>query len=320
MLRAGPLAAFWTGDDNRGIVGFRLGRCIVLTWVVAAFASAFFAGITSILAKLGLGSTDSDVATAVRTCVVLVMAWLMAALVGSAGSVLSISPQSLAFLLASGVATGASWLCYFRALSLGDVSKVTPVDKTSTALSILLAIVLLGEADHLLLKLAACAVILAGTFLMIERHRRAEPDASTGGSWLVYAVLSAVFAALVAILSKVGFADVESNLGTAIRTTVVLVMAWGIVAGKGKMPLVRGINRRELLFIVLSGLATGASWLCYFYAIQAGVVSAVVPIDKLSIVVTVAFSVLFLHEKMSARAWGGLALIVAGTMAMLAAA
>lgn len=290
-----------------------------MTWVFAAFASAFFAGITSILAKLGLSSTDSDVATAVRTCVVLVMAWLMAVLVGSVGSVFSISPQSLAFLLASGVATGASWLCCFRALSLGDVNKVTPVDKSSTALSILLAIVLLGEADHLLLKLAACAVILAGTFLMIERRRGAEP-AAAGSSWLVYAVLSAVFAALVAILSKVGFADVESNLGTAIRTTVVLVMAWGIVAGKGKMGLVCSINRRELLFIVLSGLATGASWLCYFYAIQTGVVSAVVPIDKLSIVVTVAFSLLVLHEKMSARAWAGLALIVAGTMAMLAAA
>lgn len=290
-----------------------------MTWVAAAFASAFFAGITSILAKLGLSSTDSDIATAVRTCVVLVMAWLMAALVGSVGSVFSISPQALAFLLASGVATGASWLCYFRALSLGDVNKVTPVDKSSTALSILLAIVLLGEADHLLLKLVACAVILGGTFLMIERRRGTEP-AATGSSWLLYAVLSAVFAALVAILSKVGFADVESNLGTAIRTTVVLVMAWGIVAGKGKMGLVRSINRRELLFIVLSGLATGASWLCYFYAIQTGVVSAVVPIDKLSIVVTVAFSVLVLHEKMPARARAGLALIVAGTMAMLAAA
>lgn len=291
-----------------------------VTWVVAAFASAFFAGITSVLAKLGLGSTDSDVATAIRTCVVLVMAWLMAALVGSIGSVANISLHSLAFLLLSGVATGASWLCYFRALSLGNVNKVTPVDKTSTALSILLAIVLLGETNYLALKLVSCAVILVGTFLMIEKRASEAGDEPQNSGWLMYSVLSAVFAALVAILSKVGFADVESNLGTAIRTCVVLVMAWGIVAGKGKLGMVRGIDRRELLFIVLSGLATGASWLCYFYAIQTGVVSAVVPIDKLSLLVTVAFSVLVLHEGMTARSWIGLALITAGTMAMLAAA
>lgn len=291
-----------------------------VTWVVAAFASAFFAGITSVLAKLGLGSTDSDVATAIRTCVVLVIAWLMAALVGSIGSIASISLHSLAFLMLSGVATGASWLCYFRALSLGNVNKVTPVDKTSTTLSILLAIVLLGETNYLALKLVSCAVILVGTFLMIEKRASEAGDEPQNSSWLVYAVLSAVFAALVAILSKVGFADVESNLGTAIRTCVVLVMAWGIVAGKGKLGMVRGIDRRELLFIVLSGLATGASWLCYFYAIQTGVVSAVVPIDKLSLLVTVAFSVLVLHEGMTARSWIGLALITAGTMAMLAAA
>ena len=306
-------------------------------WLIAAFGSAFFAGITAILVKCGVRTTDSDVATAVRTVVVLMFAWLMAFIVGSIPSIWNISAFSLCFLLLSGVATGASWLCYFKALSLGDVNKVIPIDKTSTVLTILLAIVLFGELDNLVLKLAGSAIILVGTFLMIERkpsipssgesgmdaalspgesvaysaHRN---KSALGRSWFIYAVLSAVFAALVAILSKVGFQDVESNLGTAIRTVVVLIMAWAIVVGKGKLPLVKTINLRELGFVLLSGVATGASWLCYYCAIQNGLVSVVVPIDKLSIVVSVAFSSWVLHEHLSRKAFVGLLGIVAGTM------
>lgn len=291
-----------------------------MSWIAAAFASAFFAGITSILAKLGLSHTDSDVATAIRTAVVVVFAWIMAALVGSIPTLPSINGQSLAFLVLSGIATGASWLCYFKALALGDVNKVAPVDKSSVALTILFAIALLGEWNNLALKLAACALILGGTFLMIEKKQNANGASTEKRGWLFYAVLSAVFAALVAILSKIGFTDVESNLGTAIRTCVVLVMAWGIVLGKKKLPLVKSIDKRELRFIVYSGLATGASWLCYFYAIQNGQVSAVVPIDKLSILVTIAFSYFTLHETLTRKALVGLILIVTGTLLMLGAA
>lgn len=290
-------------------------------WILAAVGSAFFAGLTSILAKLGLKETDSDVATAVRTGVVLVFAWFMTFVTGSVTSITSIDGRSLLFLLLSGAATGASWLCYFRALSLGDVNKVTPVDKSSSVLSVLFAIILLGETTNLALKLICCALILAGTFLMIEKRAVPEPveepRAKKTRTWLFYAVLSAVFAALVAILSKIGFANVDSNLGTAIRTCVVLIMAWGIVFGKGKAPQVKQINKRELAFICASGLATGASWLCYFYAIQTGVVSIVVPIDKLSILVTIAFAYFTLGERLTKKSALGLALLVAGTLLML---
>ena len=283
-------------------------------WLVAAVLSAVFAGLTSILAKCGIKTTDSDVATALRTCVVLAFAWLMVLLVGSASTIPHISGRSLLFLVLSGLATGASWLCYFRALAVGDVNKVVPIDKSSTILTVLLAIVLFGETNNLPVKLAGTALLAAGVFLMIEKKDAAARE--TRASWLPYAVGSAVFAALTAILAKYGITDVESNLGTAIRTVVVLIMAWVIVVLKGKTPQLRSIDRRELGFIALSGLATGASWLCYYYAIQNGVVSVVVPIDKLSIIVSIAFSYLVFHEKLSAKALVGLALMVCGTLAM----
>ena len=283
-------------------------------WLVAAVLSAVFAGLTSILANCGIKTTDSDVATALRTCVVLAFAWLMVLLVGSASTIPHISGRSLLFLVLSGLATGASWLCYFRALAVGDVNKVVPIDKSSTILTVLLAIVLFGETSNLPVKLAGTALLAAGVFLMIEKKDAAARE--TRASWLPYAVGSAVFAALTAILAKYGITDVESNLGTAIRTVVVLIMAWVIVVLKGKTPLLRSIDRRELVFIALSGLATGASWLCYYYAIQNGVVSVVVPIDKLSIIVSIAFSYLVFHEKLSAKALVGLALMVCGTLAM----
>ena len=283
-------------------------------WILAACASALFAGITSILAKCGIRHTDSDVATAVRTVVVLLFAWLMAALVGSISTIGSISAHSMLFLALSGMATGASWICYFKALSMGDVNKVVPIDKCSAVLTILLAIVLFGETDALAVKLIGSAGILIGTFLMIERKK--QDHAVEGNSWIWYAVGSAVFAALTSILAKVGIEGVESNLATAIRTCYVLVMAWIVVALKGKLGEVRHIEKGELGFICASGLATGASWLCYYYAIQTGIVSIVVPIDKLSILVAMAFSAAVFHETYTKRSLTGLALIVASTIAM----
>lgn len=290
-----------------------------MDWILAAAASALFAGVTSILAKMGIEHTDSDVATAVRTTVVLAFSWLMAAIsVGDVpAAVAAIAPRSYLFLGLSGLATGASWICYFAALAAGDVNKVVPIDKSSTALSVFLAIVLFGETGHLTVKLAATAAILAGTFLMIERKEAQGAAAPEGGRrWLVLAVLSAVFAALTSVLAKVGIEHVDSSLATAVRTCFVLIMAWVIVAARGKLGLVRGIDRRELGFICASGVATGVSWLFYYYAVQAGQVSVVVQIDKLSILVSIAFARIVLGEHLSRRAATGLALIVAATLAM----
>lgn len=283
-------------------------------WLIAACFSAFFAGLTAILAKCGIKKTDSDLATALRTFVVLIFSWVMVLVVGSAGTITEIDGRSLLFLILSGLSTGASWICYFKALSLGNVNKVAPIDKSSTILTVLLAILLFGETDHLAVKLIGTLILAIGIFLMIEKKETAGEK--QGNSWFLYAVFSAVFAALTSILAKVGITGVESNLGTAIRTAVVLLMAWLIVFARGKHTGLKTIDRKELCFISLSGLATGASWLCYYYAIQNGVVSVVVPIDKLSIVVTVLFSYLVFKEKLTKKALAGLCLMVAGTIAM----
>lgn len=285
-----------------------------MLWIVAAILSAFFAGLTSILAKCGIKKTDSDLATALRTVVVLVFVWVMVFVVGSQGDIAEIEPKPLIFLILSGLATGASWICYFKALSMGDINKVVPIDKSSTVLTVLLAIVCFGETSNLAIKLAATAVLAAGIFLMVEK-KRTDGEAK-GRAWMLYATLSAVFAALTSILAKVGVSGVESNLGTAIRTGVVLVMAWGIVLARGKQKQLSSLDKKELLFISLSGIATGASWLCYYYAIGHGLVSVVVPIDKLSIVVTVAFSYFVFRERLSKKALLGLCLMIAGTLAM----
>lgn len=282
-------------------------------WILLAFASALFAGVTSILAKCGIRKTDSNVATAIRTIVVLLFAWTMVFIVGSQKTISQISPKSLLFLILSGLATGASWLCYFRALQLGDVNKVVPIDKSSTVLTILLALIFLGEGITWL-KGAAVVLIAVGTFLMIQKK---ESGGEKSKAWFIYAVLSAVFASLTSILAKVGIEGVESNLATAIRTGVVLLMSWVVVFVTKKQGTVREIPKKELGFICLSGLATGASWLCYYKALQDGLASVVVPIDKLSILVTIAFSYFVFKEKLSKKAFLGLALIVAGTLLML---
>ena len=284
-------------------------------WILYAFGSAFFAGVTSILAKCGIRKTDSTVATAIRTIVVLVFSWLMVFVVRSLNQVGSISGKTLLFLILSGLATGASWLCYFKALQLGDINKVVPIDKSSTILTIILSFIFLHEGISLL-KAIGVVLIAVGTFLMIEKKETGS-EKLNGGKWLFYAVGSAVFAAMTSILGKIGISGVESNLGTAIRTGVVLIMAWVMVFATGKLHAVRDIPKKELAFICLSGLATGASWLCYYKALQDGLASVVVPIDKLSILVTVAFSFAVFHERLSKKGIAGLILIVAGTLVML---
>ena len=286
----------------------------MIMWLLMAVLSAVFAGVTSILAKCGIKKTDSDVATALRTVVVLAFSWLMVAVTGSYTPLGQLETRSLVFLILSGLATGASWICYFKALSIGNVNQVVPVDKSSTVLTVLLAVVLFHETANLAVKLVGTALLAVGIYLMVEKKPAQEKKAARG--WLVYAVGSAVFAALTSILAKLGVRDVASNLATAIRTGVVLVMAWAIVLMRGKGPQLKSLDGRELGFIALSGLATGASWLCYYYAVQHGVLSVVVPIDKLSVVVTVAFSYFVFREKLGKKALAGLGLMVAGTLLM----
>ena len=285
-----------------------------MTWIIAAVFSAVFAGLTSILAKCGIKKTDSDLATALRTIVVLTFSWLMVFVVGSQTTIAHIQPKALIFLILSGFATGASWICYFKALSMGDINKVVPIDKSSTILTVLLAIICFGETSNLVVKLIATAILALGIFLMVEKKKNTAQ--AQGRSWMIYAILAAVFAALTSILAKAGISGVESNLGTAIRTAVVLLLSWGIVFVRKKHTGLRIIDKKELLFICLSGIATGASWLCYYYAIGHGDVSVVVPIDKLSILVTVAFSFIVFKEKLSKKAFLGLALMVVGTLLM----
>ena len=288
---------------------------VIFMWLIMAVLSAVFAGVTSILAKCGIQNTDSDIATALRTIVVWVFAWAMVFIVGSAGTLPSLDPHSLLFLVLSGLATGASWICYFKALSRGEASRVAAIDKSSTVLSVLLAIIFLQETSHLAVKLLGTLLLGTGIFLMAGKPEKAA-DPSGQKSWRVYAVLSAVFAALTSILAKIGITGVESNLGTAIRTGVVLIMAWVLVFVKGKQTQLFHIKRRELLYIALSGLATGASWLCYYYAIQNGVVSVVVPIDKMSLVVTVLLSCWVFGERLNRKSRLGLGLMLLGTVGM----
>jgi len=284
-------------------------------WILLAAASAFFAGIVSILAKIGFKNTDSNLATALRTIVVVFFAWIMVFVVGSHTTLGDIDVKSLIFLILSGLATGCSWLCYFKALQIGDVNKVVPIDKSSTVLTILFSMLFLGEA-FTAIKIFAMIFIAVGTYLIIER-KQITPNETKNNKWVIYAVLAAVFASLTAILGKVGIQGVESNLGTAIRTIVVLVMAWLIVFMQGKHKEIKNIDKKCGLFIGLSGLATGLSWLCFYSALQQGPVSAVVPIDKLSILITIAFSFFILKEKLKKLSILGLIMIVVGTLSLL---
>lgn len=284
-------------------------------WILYAFASAVFAGVTSILAKVGIKNTDSNLATALRTVVVIIFAWLMVFVVGSQSTISDISNHSLVFLVLSGLATGGSWLCYFRALQTGNINKVVPIDKSNTVLTMFLAFLFLGE-ELTAIRAFSMALIAMGTYLMLER-KDAERKNIHGNRWLIYALLSAVFASLTAILGKVGIDGVESNLGTAIRTIVVLIMAWLIVLAQGKQKHIKNIDKQSWLFIGLSGLATGFSWLCYYRALQEGPASVVVPIDKLSILVSIFLGYFIFHERLRKKSAVGLVLLVAGTLCLL---
>lgn len=283
-------------------------------WIVFAFASALFAGLTAILAKCGIKNTDSNVATALRTIVVLVFSWIMVFVAGAQSGIRDIPTKVLIFLILSGLSTGASWLCYFKALQLGNVNKVTPIDKSSTILTMLLAFIFLRE-EITWLKFAAMVLIGAGTYMMIQK-KEAE-DKKEDKKWLIYALGSAVFASLTSILGKVGMQNINSNLGTAIRTVVVLIMAWIVVFVSKKQDTIKDIDKKSWIFLTLSGFATGGSWLCYYRALQTGPASVVVPIDKLSILVTIGFSYIVFHEKLSLKSGVGLVLIVVGTLVLL---
>lgn len=285
-------------------------------WIAFAFGSALFAGLTAILAKCGIKNTDSNVATALRTIVVLIFSWIMVFVVGAQNGITTLTGKTIAFLVLSGLSTGASWLCYYRALQLGDVNKVAPIDKSSTILTMLLAFIFLRE-NLSVLKVIAMVAIGVGTYLMIQKKEVDKTEEASGKKWLFYALASAVFASLTSILGKVGMQDINSNLGTAIRTIVVLIMAWVVVFVTGKQHTVKQIDKSSWIFLVLSGIVTGASWLCYYRALQTGPASVVVPIDKLSILVTIAFSYVVFHEKLTAKAGIGLVLIVAGTLLLL---
>lgn len=287
-----------------------------MLWVISAFLSAFFAGITAILAKIGIQNVNSHLATALRTCVVAVFAWLVAWGAGSVGTIGDLSERTWVFLVLSGLSTGLSWICYFRALQIGDVNKVAPIDKSSTVLTMLLSFLLLGDPVTAI-GIGGMILILAGTLLMIEPKPGAVPAQQNNRKALVWAVFSAVFASLTAILGKIGIEGVESNLGTAIRTLVVLVMAWGIVLVQGTQREIPKISKKSWLFLALSGVSTGLSWMFYYYALQKGVASVVAPIDKLSILVTVLFSGLVLHERLRRKAAVGLVLLTGGTLLLL---
>ncbi len=284
-------------------------------WILFAIGSAVFAGITAILAKCGIKNTDSTIATAIRTIVVLVFAWIMVFIVGSQNKIGDIDSHTILYLLLSGLATGASWLCYFKALQLGNINKVVPIDKSSTILTMIFAFIVLGEPVSFIMVISIILMGI-GTYLMIQK-KSSEKTSTVSNKWFIYAILSAVFASLTAILGKLGISNIESNLGTAIRTIVVLIMAWSVVFITKKQSLVRKTHSKDLIFIFLSGISTGASWLCYFKALQTGLASIVVPIDKLSIVVTIIMSYFIFKEKLQKKAFIGLLLLVVGTLMLV---
>lgn len=283
-------------------------------WIFMAILSAFFAGLTSILAKCGINKTDSDVATFLRTIIILIFSWIMVFIVGSFNTISSIDAKSFIFLILSGLSTGASWIFYFKALSIGDINKVVAIDKSSIILTVLFAIIILKETNNLIFKIIFTVLIGIGTFMMIEKKEQTKTNVKE--TFIIYAFLAAIFSALTSILAKIGISNVESNLGTAIRTFFVLLMAFIIVTSKGKLNQIKTINKREFIFICLSGIATGASWLCYYYAIQKGIVSVVVPIDKLSILVSISLSYIIFKENLTKKSLLGLLLIVIGTLLM----
>lgn len=283
-------------------------------WILFAIGSAFFAGITAILAKIGVKNVNSNVATAIRTVVILIFSWIMVLITNSYQEIAFVDGETLIFLILSGIATGLSWLCYYRALQIGDVNKVVAIDKSSIVLTIILAFIILDEKITFI-KFISIIIIVIGTYLMIDKKNEAEYKKNR--RWLMFALLSAIFASLTSILAKIGINNINSNLGTAIRTIIVLIMAWIVVFVTKSNKEIKKIDKRSLKFIILSGITTGLSWLCYYRALQDGYASVVVPLDKFSIVFTVVFSYIFLKEKLNKKAFLGFLLIILGTLCLI---
>lgn len=280
-------------------------------WIINAFLSAIFAGMTSILSKMGLEDISSHYVTALRTSVVLVFTWVMYYVTGS--SMQGINSYNFMFIVLSGFATGASWLCYYRALSLADVSQVVPIDKLSTFLTMIFAFVIFHE-EVTWVKVVCIFMMFIGTYLM---QKRPQKELNHDKRWLIYAFLSAIFASLTAILAKIGIENVDSQTVTALRTIVVVIMAWIVVFVTKSYSPIALLNKKQLKAIFFSALATGLSWLCYFAALKEGPASIVVPIDKLSIVISILFAYFVLNEKQSIKTILGLICIVISTLLLL---
>ena len=299
------------------------------SWLIFAAGAAIFAAMTTILAKIGLKNVDSHLATAIRTMVVLVFAWLMVFIVGSQREIWQTDSRTWVFLILSGLAAGGSWLCFFRALQLGNVNRVVPIDKSSTIMTMILAFIFLSEPMGAV-TVVGMGLMAVGTWLMIEFKKsaamQAQPVAQSSGqdivqsnthnrkSWIFFALLAAVFASLTAILGRVGIVNIEANLGTAIRTMAVVPMSWLMVFITKGQSKIKSIDRNSWVFLILSGVATGASWLLFYRALQLGSASLVVPVDKLSIVLTMGFARVFLGERFSKRSLAGLVLLTVGTL------
>lgn len=287
-------------------------------WLILAFLSAVFAAMSTVLAKLGEKDIDSTFATFLRTGVVLVFSWMIVFMTGTVSQIGQIEKSAWIFLVLSGLATGGSWLCYFRALQLGNAGSVAAVDKTSTVLTVILAFIIFDEKVTAV-RIGAIVLMLAGALLVAYDggKNRNSDNKSVKRQWILYAALSAVFAALTSVLAKLGIKGLDSNLATAVRTVVVLAMSGMMIPIKSRGKQLAVPKGKQALTLVLSGVATGGSWLCYFNALQTGQASVVVPVDKLSIVLIAVFSRLFLKEKLSAYTVAGLAAVTVGTLLML---
>lgn len=284
--------------------------------IVLAILAAVFAALTSILAKIGIKNVDSNLATAIRTIVVVIMALIVVLITGQFHAVFDVEGQALIFIVLSGITTGLSWLFFFKALQIGDVSKVVSIDKSSIVMTIILSFIILQEPTTPLV-IAGGVIIAIGTFLLIGKNNSGKKE-KFSQSYIFLAILGAVFAALTSILAKIGINnEVDSNVATFIRTIVIIIFAWAIVFFQGTVKQMKDITKKSYLFLGLSGMATGFSWLCYFAAIAIGKVSVVAPIDKFSVVITIILSFFILKEKPTRNTMFGAIVITVGTVLLI---
>ena len=283
--------------------------------IILALLAAVFAAFTSILAKIGIQKVNSNLATAIRTIVVLLMAFIIVVVTDQLDAIFDVTSKALIFFILSGITTGLSWLCFFKALQIGDVSKVVPIDKSSVVITIILSFIILREPVTLFVVIGG-VLITIGTFVLIGRAKKKE-KVSISQSYILLAILAAIFAALTSILAKIGIENVDPNVATFIRTIVIILFAWGIVIFQGTQKEIKNISRKSMLFLILSGAATGLSWLCYFAAIAIGKVSVVAPIDKFSVVITMLLSFMILKEKPTKNTVLGGIIITIGTVFLI---